>query len=58
MKADSAACPALRSTSSFPQGLSHHVKLMGKHRMAKEVHTFIAVTVTHENILRLIFNHL
>lgn len=45
------------STSSFPQGLSYHLKSMGKHRMVKEVHTFIAITATHGNIVRLIFNH-
>lgn len=60
MAADVAAHLTLCSTFSFPQGQSHHLKSMEKHRILKEVNTFIAVTeiVTSENILVFIFNPL
>lgn len=60
MAADVAAHLILCSTFSFPQGQSHHLKSMEKHRILKEVNTFIAVaeTVTSENILVFIFNPL
>lgn len=43
MTAEAAAHLALYSTFTFPQGQNHHVKSMGKHRILKEINTFIAV---------------
>lgn len=60
MTADVAAHLTLCSSFSFPQGQSHHLKSMEKHRILKEVNTFNAVTenITSENILIFIFNPL
>lgn len=60
MTADVTAHLTLCSTFSFPQGQSPHLKSMEKHRILKEVNSFIAVTkiVTSENILIFIFNPL